>query len=290
MALFGAALFPFWGLAAPGGSPAGIERRLKPIFVLVALASGLAWLGLATASMSGDASDLMRPAAIWAVVSGMTFGRIWGERTALGLAVLILVSIRTVRRRRALPLLVGGWLASLAFTGHGPLPGGPTGLLHEAADALHLLAAGAWLGAFAPLILTLSVAGPGERADGPGAAVAALEGFSHVGAVSVAALALSGLVNVGILAGWNQLGSLTRSPYGLTLLAKLALFLAMLVLACANRWRLSPTLRAAGGCAEDSAAAVRALKVSIGLETGLGALVLAAVALLGTLEPPNPGL
>jgi putative copper resistance protein D len=77
---------------------------------------------------------------------------------------------------------------------------------------------------------------------------------------------------------------LLHSLYGWLLLAKLTLFGAMLLLAAANRWQLTPRLEAAayGG---DAAAALRHLRLSLLVETGLAILILGLVAALGTLDP-----
>ena len=47
-------------------------------------------------------------------------------------------------------------LASLAWAGHGAATPGAAGDLHLAADVLHLLAAGLWLGTLPPLVLLLA--------------------------------------------------------------------------------------------------------------------------------------
>lgn len=89
---------------------------------------------------------------------------------------------------------------------------------------------------------------PPERTtadDGPGslaATVAIVRRFSALAAVSVVVVAISG-----IALGWQELGSLgalTSSSYGQTLLVKLALVGAVLVLAGYNRFLLLPWLLA----------------------------------------------
>jgi copper transport protein len=75
-----------------------------------------------------------------------------------------------------------------------------------------------------------------------GATVAIVRRFSTMAAVTVVLLALSGVV-----LGWQELGSfgaLTSSDYGQTLLVKLALVGAVLVLAGYNRFLLLPWLLA----------------------------------------------
>jgi putative copper resistance protein D len=107
----------------------------------------------------------------------------------------------------------------------------------------------------------------------------ALSRFSGIGPIVVAALTLSGILNPGFLA------SLTTT-YGQVLLAKLVLFAAMIGLAVANRFWLAPRLQSALQTGIGSEPATRALWASILAETVLAALVLAAVAWLGTLAPP----
>jgi len=67
------------------------------------------------------------------------------------------------------------------------------------------------------------------------------------------------------------------------LLIKLVLFILMLGLAAANRWRLTPALDRA---IADGAPPPGALVVALSLETLFGAGVLALVSWLGTLSPP----
>jgi len=62
----------------------------------------------------------------------------------------------------------------------------------------------------------------------------------------------------------------------------------MLMLAAANRYRLTPSLAAAEG-APARTAAVRRLTTALTAETLLGIGVLLAVSALGTLAPPISG-
>jgi putative copper resistance protein D len=68
------------------------------------------------------------------------------------------------------------------------------------------------------------------------------------------------------------------------LLAKLGLFAAMLGLAAANRYHLSPLLKQAIARG-DHAAAVASLRKSLVFETGAAVLIVMLVAWLGTLNP-----
>ena len=72
--------------------------------------------------------------------------------------------------------------------------------------------------------------------------------------------------------------------YGQLLVAKVLIFLAMVVLASFNRYLLTPALEVAIERGEH-AAAVGALRRSLGMETACAVIVLALVGWLGTLEP-----
>jgi putative copper resistance protein D len=130
----------------------------------------------------------------------------------------------------------------------------------------------AWLGALAGLLALA------WRRDGGSAP--ALEAFSGVGAGIVAALVASGLVNLLADSGLKPVSALTAGPWGWLLAAKLALFAAMLGLAAANRYWLTPRLKAGGG---------KAIRASLALESALGLAVLILVAVLGRLAPFGDG-
>ena len=68
----------------------------------------------------------------------------------------------------------------------------------------------------------------------------ALHGFGTVGTIVVAALVITGLINAWLLVGPDNISALRTTFYGRLLLAKLALFAAMLGFAALNRFRLTP--------------------------------------------------
>jgi mono/diheme cytochrome c family protein/uncharacterized membrane protein len=170
--------------------------------------------------------------------------------------------------------LAGALLASLAFAGHAAGERGMDRVVHLSADAAHLLAAGAWLGALLPLAYVLARARALETAE------RATRRFSIMGIACVGVLIVTGTISA-----WYTVGSvpgLFGTGYGRVLLAKLALFAAMLALATANRMRWTPRLRAAGG---EAPFALRRLRRNAIAETSLGAAVLGAVGVLGVTVP-----
>lgn len=275
-ALFGLSLFPLYARGAGG--------RLKPWLALAAFGSLLTtigWFAATVGEMSGQVTDAVSPAMLWSVIRDMAFGRLAVAR--IGLAILAGVLAARPGGGKALTLVSGLLLASLAGAGHARLDPGAIG---PAADALHLLAAGAWIGGLAGLALAIAGLGPAPTDDAFAGFGRQVRGFSHMGYAAVAVLVGTGVLNGVRLVG--SPGNLVSSPYGQLLMAKVALFLAMLALAAVNRLWISPALtRSPVGC--DSRTWLRRLARHVAAEQGLAVLVLAAVAVLGVLDPAGGG-
>jgi putative copper resistance protein D len=105
-----------------------------------------------------------------------------------------------------------------------------------------------------------------------------LRRFSHIGYGTVALLVGSGCINALVLV--PEPDKLIGTDYGRVLLVKIALALLMVGVAVVNRVLLTPPLMR---CEEPARG--RALWRSIAVEQGIGFLVLAVVALLGTIHP-----
>jgi putative copper resistance protein D len=148
------------------------------------------------------------------------------------------------------------------------------------ADALHLIAAGAWIGGLLPLRLLLS-----STAQTPGTAGAAIAHdatlrFSTLGTVAVGTLTITGLFNTWILVG--SVHGLFDSAYGALLLLKITIFLAMLTVAAFNRMRWARRL-ATQSELRTRADAVQRLKRNCLIETALGLAIIIDVGVLGTI-------
>lgn len=281
--LFGTPLFFLYGL--PGRAGFDLARRSWPrgglvLAALLVLVGGAVSLSVQSAAMSGEAADAWRPAALWTVATETGFGHGLAARLVLAPLALLASALTPSRVGWGLSAALGaGALASFAWTGHGASDDGTAGLAHLAADVIHLLAAGVWLGALAALVALLA-----GRADTEALAVlqAGLKRFSGVGTGVVALLILTGLVNSWFLVGPAHVMDLFHTTYGLMLIAKLVLFAAMLGLAALNRFSLTPRLAA-------SASPLAALRWSIGLESFAAIAVLVLVAALGTLPPVSMG-
>lgn len=282
--LFGAPLFLLYGLKTPVRDALPWPRPLAVVAGLALFAGAGAGLLAQTAVMAGDPSAALDGALLMSVGAETPFGLAALARALAAMAALLLLLFMAPGGRLwwALSVLGAAAVASLAWSGHGAATEGPGRLVHLVADILHLLAAGVWIGAlvvFAFLLRAKPFSTPQAQA-----LHGALAGFSGVGSAVVATLLLTGLVNGWFLVGPQGLGRLTTTGWGVLMLAKLAVFSAMLALAAVNRFRLTPAL--AAGAAAGDAAALMGLRRSIALETAAAVLVLALVAALGTLAPP----
>lgn len=256
-------------------------RQLAWIGLAATLLSGLAWVAVEIMAMTERSlGEAMHDGLVSIVLTRTTFGLVADLRLALALLLAAALAFASATAASRTIALAGAaaLLASLAWSGHAAGTVGLAGPLHLAADALHLLAAGAWIGGLVPLALVLASA----RHDGEWAAFAAkiVRRFSLMGIVSVATLVATGAVNAWFLVGsWR---ALTGTGYGRLLLVKLGLFAALLALAAVNRLHLTPRLASP---APAQARALHLLVRSCMMEIALGALVFAVVGALGTLHP-----
>ncbi|TCS14142.1 copper homeostasis membrane protein CopD [Caulobacter sp. BK020] len=287
--LAGGALFALYALPARGPSSAAAmawpRRVLAGSAAILLLATALG-LSAQTAVVAGSLSAALAPATLASVLTDMAMGP---ASVARGLSAALALGLLLAKRPGTPAWVASSSLgavatASLAWMGHGAATEGAGSLIHLAADIAHLAAAAVWIGAIV-FFLILARLADGTDADGLGAFHDALAGFSGIGSALVAVLLATGLVNSGFLVGMAGLPGLFTTLYGRLLLLKLLVFAAMLVLAAANRFRLTPALRGALDDPDRAAAAVVALRKSLALETGAALAVLALVAWLGRLAP-----
>jgi putative copper resistance protein D len=283
--------------ARRGGDESRVMKALRaPLAVIawtglaIALLSGVAWLVLTAASMSGQSvADALSPDVLWIVLSQTTFGNAWLLRFVLacGLAAAF---VRLLSAEAGQPswlrataiALAAAFVGSLAWAGHAIGGQGIEGVLHPVADVLHLIAAAVWLGMLVPLALLLGLSA--NDAAALATMRAATLRFSTLGLVSVGTLLATGIVNTWYLAG--SIAALLGTDYGRLLLLKIALFLLMVGVAAVNRLRLTPKL------VDDRSPtaaqhARRQLRRNATIEASLGAVVIAVVAVLGTLPPAS---
>lgn len=285
--LFGLSVFSLYGLKAGERADAlALRPWLVGTGLLGLLFSGIALVLLAAAMAGAPAWPIDRE-AIGMLLTGSATGTAW-EARMVALIVAVITALIAAGRTAPLGLVAlaaGIALATLAWTGHGAMDEGATGWVHLLADILHLLAAGAWVGAL--IGLTLLVVRQAVRVDVAHLRLThrALHGFGLVGTIVVGTIVVTGLVNGWLLVGAGNLPRLPTTLYGQLLLAKLALFGAMLGLASLNRFRLTPAFERSLAVG-DHRAALGALRRSLAIEASCAVTILALVAWLGMLEPP----
>jgi copper resistance protein D len=259
----------------------------------LSLVSGAAWLVVNTRAMSGSSlSQVFSDDVLGIVLTGTEFGRIWLLRFATACLLAIVLwcylrvprvkpgPIRSICTAAALLGLSGVFVASLAWAGHGAGGLNTEAIVHPAADAVHLLAATAWIGTLVPLAVLLAVIGRDDASVR--IAQTATRRFSTLGIISVATLVVTGGINTWYLAG--SIPALADTHYGHLLLAKIGLFLAMIVVAAVNRLDLLPKLAGATGPTA-AELTLRSLRRNAVIEVLLGAIIIGIVAVLGTSPP-----
>lgn len=286
LGLVGAITFRF-AVAAPalGGAPSTLDirfRRFAATAWIVAVVSGCAWLAVLGERIGGTtATDALLGGTDWTLLTRTQFGLSWIFRgavaLALGLALLRRHPKESPAGASAIALSVA-LAGSLAWSGHGAATPGPIGDLQLAADIVHLIAAGLWLGGLLPFATVLLLA---KRGGIPVRSAAEItKRFSAVAALSVGLLVLSGIFNSWVLI--RDISGLTGTLYGRLLLAKVGLFLVMICFAAANKLVLSPRL---ASTTDPVPLQLRHLAVNSLVELVVGIGVVSIVGLLGTLPP-----
>ncbi len=250
-----------------------VIRRLALIASLVALITAIAWLALESALMADAWSAAVDPGQIGAVLTDTAFGHAWAAHLVLATALVAVIVFGPRDRWAATSLMSAALLASLGLVGHAAMQVGAEGVLHRANHAVHLVAAGAWIGGLVPFAMCLRAY---ERDDLQKDAVRAMAGFSFWGQFVVAAIVLTGVVNIALTSGRPPIPPTT--PYRALLVAKLIVVAIMILLALFNRFVLAPRLKA-------STNALSTLRATSAAEVALGCVVIALVSVFALFDP-----
>ena len=285
MLLFGMALFGLYSLK-------GQERMSGAVLPFRSMLAGTAVLGavLSVASMVMMASAMsgetdfaeLRP-HIEMMLFETDVGLAWGVR----IVALVIAGLAVMLRAPGFSLWVAAFagavaLASLAWSGHGAVDEGDRRFWHFAVDILHLLAAGAWLGALLAFALMAKINALQTEAR-LRLLARAVNRFEAIGAAIVVVITATGVVNYLFIVG-PKLDEVFLSTYGILLFIKVVLFAGMLVLAALNRFHLGPFLERSLRDGQYTVAA-NALRRSVVVELAAAVLIVGLVAWLGTLSP-----
>jgi copper transport protein len=278
LACVGAAAVLAFVVPWPNARTRGIWLTLGFAAASLALAT-VALISLTGVKVAGLGLAEVRELSTARSVLETDFGKVWLARAllALVLAVVALAAARRPSERWVVPtvLLAFSIAVTPALSGHARVEGGVAIL----ADAVHVAAAGVWVGGLLALSILLVEAG-GSRWS---LAYDAVPRFSLLALAAVAAVLASGVV--GGIVEVGSIGSLRDTTYGRVLLVKVALVVPLLVLGAYNRRVTVPAFRA-----ERSEPALRRRFARVvAVELALMVAVVAVTAVLVAEPPPKAG-
>jgi putative copper resistance protein D len=251
--------------------------------VIVAIAGGILTLAHQTIVFEGRLDAALDPAALGRVLFQTQLGVVWLARHALLLLLAAFLAARIeashpadwIATRSQMLLLGALALGLLAASGHSAAVE-PGTLQAVGIATVHLVATGIWVGGLPALAAILQAATRDGTHDMRAYAARASRRFSHAAFVSVLLLAGTGIANA--LSHVASVPALLGTPYGQLLLLKIALLVPILCLAAIARRRLLPALTTGW----EALGRLRRFALA---ETGLAALILLLVAVLGLTKP-----
>lgn len=256
--------------------PDRATRRVQRVEVLAGMVAVVALVLLAPASGALQSESGPRAILTFDAWSPASVGKEWLSALVGIVGIAAALALRDRPRLAAAAGLVA--ICSPALVGHSRAV--VPAWLVTATDVIHLVAGALWLGGLVGLALTL----PLITRRGTVAAEIVTR-FSTLAAASLAALAVSG-----VLMGWRILGSwdnLLNSTYGTLLMTKLALVVAVAVMAAGNRLLVLPRVRQAAGH-DDTVEAGSMLRRAVLMEAGVLVVVLGVTGFLVD-QPPQAG-
>jgi putative copper export protein len=208
-----------------------------------------------------------------AILTGTTWGKAWVAQVVATVALALLADSPADGATRGVRALLLFMLAlGAAFSGHAAaIEFGAAAVL--AADLLHLLAAGVWIGGLGALLFAGWL-----RCDGA-AFHRIRRRFSTLALASASVLALTGITGAG--SQGVTFANLTTDHYAITMLRKLVVVAVVIVLGGLN-WRSTRDADARGTIPTGFARVAR-------IEVALGALVLLLTAILVATATPGSG-
>ena len=225
------------------------SRRLSWILAFAVLL-GIAVSVLGILLQGADAAGVSLWASLKSPIIHSTlhsrFGTVWGLRAldwvALGILLLFAARLPRARRWLAVPIGIGALYLAMtpAFAGH-PSIQSPVAVFFPT-SVVHVLAASIWVGGIACLVLALPGATRTLAAESRGGLLlGTLVRFSPIALGAVIAIAITGVVQAYI--DVRSVHALFSTTYGLLVVAKVVLLLALIGLGFQNRQRIIPALR-----------------------------------------------
>jgi putative copper export protein len=208
-------------------------RRLGMIAAAAAAVCFVAQQSLEAARFAGELSGITQRDLLllaWSSASGL------GQAVRVAGLVLIVVGLARKAVGGLAVASIGAALALLSFLLSGHTSIHPLRPVLAPLLAIHVIIVAFWFGSLLPLWL-ISRQEPSDRA------ASVLRKFSLIAGASVPLIFVAGLAMFLILAG--DLSVLQRA-YGQLVVAKIAAFVLLMLLASCNRWRLVPAMASGG--------------------------------------------
>jgi len=277
--LFGAAAF----LIFARGWRAHVPMRLftGAAIILPFVSAGL--MALLIAQMMGVPATALDGQMIGAILFGTDMGMAFIVRV-LALIVGCIAIAMVGRAKLSLPLAMVFYaiaLATLPWSGHAAATEGGLGLFHRANDAVHLLAAGAWIGTIGLFFYLVTRAQREPQTVSPATLLASLHRFAPLGVALVVTVAITGVVNMELVFGLHNAIAVAPNGYGQLLMAKVGLVGLMLGCAIFN----ARCVRRRVQLRSDDVEPLRALRVSLAAELSFAVMAVALVAILSVMMP-----
>jgi copper transport protein len=204
------------------------------------------------------------------------------RRASLGAAGTALSSGPSRSQALVLFAAIGALAMTAPLAGHAASYS-PRGLL-AGADTVHVLSMCTWLGGLVMLILAIPLATRALVAEDATPLLATVVGrFSRMAMIAVTLLLLSGIVNSVVLVA--SFDALVETAYGRLVLAKIALFGALISLGAINQRRMLPQLRALAARGDPPGRAAATLRRSVATEVTFALLVLGVTSVLVATQP-----
>lgn len=292
LGLFGLTAFGSFGLRetmSDHGRP--ILGRGITFSACAAFIVNVALMLVSISAMMAQPVSQLEWVTIEAMISATDLGWAFLARTAFLVAAVANCAFfaRSAHASMIAALCFGLAVATLPWSGHAAASEGSLGLMHRMNDAVHLLAAGLWLGAIG-WFLHLTVAAHRFRQVSAAPLLADMHRFASLGILLVAVVAVTGTINAQLIFGIENSPEVVGTNYGRLLLAKILLVGVMILFGARNAW-----IGRRQASFDNMNVNLSKLRVSLGAELSLAVLVIGLIAALGMMspmgdEPPNAGL
>jgi len=288
LGLFGGTAFRLIGLRQSTALNTKLHagRKLRVLACAAPIVS-VAVMLFSIATMMGQPFWQVELTTIEAMITGTSIGWAFLVRLALLLtaSATLILNPRSTYANAIAALLFGLALVTFAWSGHAAASEGALGAAHKLSDAVHLLAAGLWLGAIGWfLCLTVDI----HRRPGmivPEDLLADMHRFAPLGVLLVAVVGFTGLTNAQLIFGLENSAAVLGTGYGMLLIVKIGLVGSMLIFGARNalagqRHSKAGPLRTAG-----AGNILAQLRVALAGELALAMLVIGLTAWIGTMSP-----